>query len=250
MQIRSCPGEEGVGIMLEGKSRYSPDEILEKIAELGKEELWFHCIDLGNGIKTMQEPVPHLDNLWIQISKHIPNDLSGKSVLDIGCNAGFFSVQAKKRNADYVLGIDLSDGFLKQAEFVREVLGLEIDYEKMGPCEVAKLGGKFDIVFCLGVIYHCADPFQAARCVEAVTGEMAVVESQVVRYEPVADKPLWEFVFPGYTDLTDTGTNDERRHNWWFPNLEGLRVLFQSAGFRKVESVYEAEDRGIIICFK
>lgn len=236
--------------MPEGKTRHTPHEILQRIDELGKEEPWFHCIDLGSGIKTMREPVPHLENLWNQISKHLPNDLSGKSVLDIGCNAGFFSVQSKKRNADYVMGIDLSDGFLKQAEFVREVLGLEIDYEKMSLYELPKLGGQFDIVFCLGVIYHCADLFQAARCVESLTKEVAIVESQVVTYESVADKPLWEFVFPGYKDPSDTKTQDERRDNWWFPNLEGLRVLFQSAGFWKVESIYEAQERGIVICHK
>jgi len=236
--------------MPEVKSKYSSQEILQKIDELGKEEPWFHCIDLGNGIKTMQEPVPHLENLWNQISKQVPNDLSGKSVLDVGCNAGFFSVQAKKRNADYVLGIDLSEGFLKQAEFVREVLGLEIDYEKMGVCDVAKLGGRFDIVLCLGVIYHCADPFQAARCVESVTRELAIVESAVVRYKPVADKPLWEFIFPGYKDFEGTGMKDERCYNWWFPNIEGLRALFQSAGFEKVEPMYEVDGRGGIACFK
>jgi len=230
--------------------RLSREEILQRIAELGKEEPWFHCIDLGNGIKTMPEPVPHLENLWGHISKSIPNDLSGKSVLDIGCNAGFFSVQAKKRNADYVLGIDLSDGFLKQAEFVREVLELEIEYQNMGLSDVVKLNTQFDIVFCLGVIYHCADPFQAARCVESITREIAVVESAVVTYRPVADKPLWEFVFPGYKELSDSNANDERRYNWWFPNLQGLSVLFQSAGFRKVEPIREADERGVIICLK
>ncbi len=232
------------------KSRYGSEEILRKIEELGREETWFHSIDLGNGIRTMQEPLPHLENLWDRISQHIPSDLSGKSVLDIGCNAGFFSVQAKRKHAAYVLGVDMSEGFLKQAEFVRDVLDLEIDYRKMSVFEVPSLGMKFDFVLCLGVIYHCANPFSAARCVEAVTGQMAVVESAVVTYEPVADKPVWEFVFPGYNDQSDARDEDDRCYNWWFPNMEGLRALFRSAGFGNVQTIYEVDDRGTIVCSK
>jgi len=236
--------------MPESKSSHKPEEILQKIEELGREEPWFHCIDLGNGIRTMQEPWPHLQNLWDRISELIPSDLSDKSVLDIGCNAGFFSVQAKKRNADYVLGIDLCDGFLKQAEFVKNVLDLDIEYRKMSVYEVPQLNIKFDIVLCLGVIYHCADPFLAARCVESVTGQVSFVESAIVKYGPVTDKPLWEFIFPGYDHQSDPAEKTERCYNWWFPNLEGLRNMFQAAGFRKVEAVYEIGDRGAIICYK
>jgi len=232
------------------ESQYSSKEILRRIEELGKEAPWFHSIDLGYGIRTMQEPLPHLQNLWDRISKYIPDDLSGKSVLDIGCNAGFFSIQAKRRNADYVLGIDRSDGFLKQAEFVRDILSLEIEYKKMSISQVRQLNRRFDIVLCLGVIYHCADPFSAARFVEAVTECLAVVESAVVSYEPVADKPIWQLVFPGFRSPSDPLEQTESSYNWWFPNMEGLKALFQSAGFAKVETMHQIEDRGAIICYK
>ena len=232
------------------KPRYSSGEILRRIEELGKQEPWFHCIDLGNGIKTMQGSWPHLQNLWDRISKHLPSDLSGKSVLDIGCNAGFFSVQAKKRNAAQVLGTDLAEGFLKQAEFVKDVLDLEIEYKKMSVFDLPRLNRKFDIVLCLGVIYHCANPFLAARCIESVTGSMAVIESAVVNYGPVTDKPMWEFVFPGYQGPLDSAEANDRCYNWWFPNTEGLRALFLSAGFRNVHTIYTVEDRGTILCCK
>jgi len=230
--------------------RYDSEEILRKIEELGKETPWFHCVDLGRGINTMEERVPHLQNLWDRISKYIPNDLSGKSVLDIGCNAGFFSVQCKKKRADYVLGLDLSDGFLKQAEFVRDMLNLDIEYKKMSVFEVPQLGRKFDIVFCLGVIYHCADPFSVARCVESVTENMAVVESAIVNCESVSDRPFWELVFPGFKSQSEFPDKTESSYNWWFPNMEGLRALFRTAGFGKVETMHQTEDRGAILCYK
>ncbi len=93
--------------------RFTREEILRGIEELGKKEAWFHCIDLGDGIATMQEPLPHLQSMWDRIESVLPDDISGKSVLDIGCNAGFFSVQAKRKGASHVLGIDMGERILK-----------------------------------------------------------------------------------------------------------------------------------------
>ena len=228
---------------------YTPEELRKKIQELGKNESWFHCVELGNGVNT-REPVPHLQDLWTGIQRHIPIDLSGKSVLDIGCNAGFFSVSAKQRNADYVLGIDMSPGFLKQAEFVRDVLGLDIEYRNMSIYDLPTLGRTFDIVLCLGVIYHCADPFKAAENVASVTAHTAIVESALLNSALLSDKPVWEFVFPGYERSTRVPGEKERHYNWWFPNMTGLRVLFQRGGFTSTEVMSETADRGSIICHK
>ena len=57
-------------------------------------EPWFHRIDLGNGIFTktesvMGEPVDHPRESWEVIQRCLPADLTGKSVLDVGCNGGF-----------------------------------------------------------------------------------------------------------------------------------------------------------------
>src|SRR6267378_1513619 len=67
------------------------EEILRKIDDLGP---WFHCIDLGDGILTKTssvtgEPADHPRGTWKRIERCLPADLSGKSILDVGCNAGF-----------------------------------------------------------------------------------------------------------------------------------------------------------------
>ncbi|MBI5249903.1 MAG: DUF1698 domain-containing protein [Desulfomonile tiedjei] len=229
--------------MVKQNPGFSPAELVARITELSAEEEWFHCIDLGGGIATMKEPVKHLLDLWGVIDKHIPKDLSGMRVLDIGCNAGFFSVAAKKRNADYVLGIEVSPGYVKQAEFVRDALGLEIDYRNMSVYEIPVLEAQFDVVFCLGVIYHCSDPFLAARNVLSVTSKVAVIESALMSPQAPDDRPLWQFAFPGYKR-----GEDERFYNWWFPNMSGLKALFGSAGFSSVNSLHESNDRGCIMC--
>jgi tRNA (mo5U34)-methyltransferase len=231
------------------KANLTPEQVQTKIRELGQEEQWFHCIDLGNGIKTRDE-LPHLPRLWSHIQRFVPGDLSGKTVLDIGCNAGYFSVAAKKRNADYVLGVDMSPGYLRQAEFARDVLGLDIEYKRMSVYDVPNLNRTFDIVFCLGVIYHCTDPFAAARNVANVTGSLAFVESELLETAEMSDRAAWEFVFPGYQEPVAAAGEAERCYNWWFPNMTALRTLFRTAGFASTDVMYDIGNRGAVVCRK
>src|SRR5436309_596182 len=83
----------------------------EILSELERLQPWFHRIDLGGGVYTktesvMGEPVDHPAGPWGTIGKCLPQDLSGKTVLDVGCNAGFYAVEAKRRGARRVLGVD------------------------------------------------------------------------------------------------------------------------------------------------
>ena len=68
---------------------------------------------------------------WKHIAPAIPQDLSGATVLDIGCNGGFYSIQMKRRGAARVLGVDIDDRYLNQARFAAETLGLEIEFQKL-----------------------------------------------------------------------------------------------------------------------
>jgi len=88
-------------------------QIEQRVKDLGT---WFHNLDL-RGVKTAPDhflgDYPNLK--WRHFAHAIPADLSGKSVLDIGCNAGFYSMQMKIRGARRVLGIDFDDIYLAQA---------------------------------------------------------------------------------------------------------------------------------------
>ncbi|HEY0031829.1 MAG TPA: DUF1698 domain-containing protein, partial [Devosia sp.] len=104
-------------------------EIRQKVEALGP---WFHNLDLG-GVRTAPEhflgDYPNIK--WRKIADAIPADLQGKSVLDIGCNAGFYSIEMKKRGAARVLGIDFDDVYLNQARFAAEVAEADIEFRKM-----------------------------------------------------------------------------------------------------------------------
>src|SRR5215204_3132870 len=121
------------------------DEIRRRVAELGQ---WFHNLDL-RGVKTAPDHFlgDYPEVKWQRFASSIPKDLGGKSVLDVGCNAGFYSIQMKRRGAERVVGIDTDDRYLEQARLASETLGFDdIEFTKLDVYDVAALGEKFDLV--------------------------------------------------------------------------------------------------------
>src|SRR3954451_12466816 len=101
----------------------APASTAHEIEKLGP---WFHNIHLPDGSQTCPDhwagDFPAFK--WRQLEPHLPRDLSGWSCLDIGCNAGFYTFELAKRGAT-VLGIDVDERYLKQAEWVREQFDLD-----------------------------------------------------------------------------------------------------------------------------
>ena len=95
------------------------EALREAVAALGP---WFHNIDLGG---VMTAPDHFLGDYpavkWRRFAHTLPADLRGKTVLDIGCNAGFYSIQMKLRGASRVLAVDHDPDYLRQARFAAEV---------------------------------------------------------------------------------------------------------------------------------
>src|SRR4051812_28709310 len=117
-------------------SRNAPtDKIRARAAALGD---WFHNIDL-DGVQTAPGHFLHdyPNNKWRQFQHAIPADLTGKSVLDIGCNAGFYAIEMKRRGAHRVLGIDTDERYLDQARLAAEVKQTEIEFRNLSVYDVA-----------------------------------------------------------------------------------------------------------------
>src|SRR4051794_11032955 len=95
--------------------------LTKQVEELGE---WFHNIDLFGVPTAPRHFLGDFPNIkWKHIACDIPNDLSGATVLDVGCNGGFYSIEMKKRGASRVLGIDIDDRYLNQARFAAATLG-------------------------------------------------------------------------------------------------------------------------------
>ena len=116
----------------------SREEIRRRVDALGP---WFHNLNL-KGVSTA--PSHFLGDYpqvkWRRFAGVIPETLHGKTVLDIGCNAGFYAMEMKRRGAARVLGLDTDDEYLAQARFAAEVSGLEIEFRKMSAYDVGQLG--------------------------------------------------------------------------------------------------------------
>ena len=216
----------------------APDEIRARVAELGP---WFHNIDL-DGIQTAPDhflgDYPAVK--WRRFAQAIPADLSGKSVLDIGCNAGFYALEMKRRGAARVLATDYDEGYLRQARFAAQVTGLDIECARLSVYDVGALAERFDLVLFLGVLYHLRHPLLALDLIrEHVVGDLFVCQS-LQRGDP-GEEPLDENYPFSETGIFERATYPrlafiEHRYaddhtNWWVPNRACMKAMLRSAGF-------------------
>jgi tRNA (mo5U34)-methyltransferase len=212
--------------------------IRERIIELGP---WFHNMTLA-GVETAPDhflgnyPEEH----WKVFENVLPWDLRGRTVLDIGCNAGFFAIQLKQRGADRVVGIDSDERYLAQARLAADISGTSIEFRNMTVYEVASLRERFDIVLFLGVLYHLRHPLLALDLLhEHVVADRLLFQTmirgsaEVPTLEP--DYPFAErtvFDQPGFPRLHFI----EQKYagdatNWWVPNQACAEAMLRSAGF-------------------
>jgi tRNA (mo5U34)-methyltransferase len=202
---------------------------------------WFHDLDLG-GVRTAPDHFlgDYPGVVWRLLAPALPADLTGKSVLDIGCNAGFFSIEMKRRGAARVVGVDFDPRYLAQARLAAEVSGVEIELRQLSVYDVAALGERFDVVLFMGVLYHLRHPLLALDLVRAhVAKDLVVFQSMLRgsegRFRPERDYPFSErdvFDHPAWPKLhfvEHRYANDET--NWWIPNRACAEAMLRSAGF-------------------
>ena len=220
----------------------SREKISQRIRELGQ---WFHNIDI-RGVQTAPDHFlgDYPRQKWQRFAQVLPNDLRDKTVLDIGCNAGFYSIEMKRRGAARVVGMDFDERYLAQAKFASETLGLEIEFQKLSVYDVHQLGDKFDIILFLGVLYHLRHPLLALDLIhEHVARDLFVFQSMQRGSEAIErledDYDFWEteiFERPGFPKIYFV----EKRYsgdptNWWIPNRACVEAMLRSAGFEIVE---------------
>lgn len=201
---------------------------------------WFHDLDL-HGVRTApNHPLGNfLRDLWHQVEPAFPQDMTGKTVLDIGCNAGFYSLRLHARGAR-VTGIEHDPHYLAQARFAAEVLDADIDYRLMDVYEVDQLGQRYDYVLFMGVFYHLRYPLYALDKVARLPRERLVFQSMMrgstTVFPAEADYPISErriFEQPGFPAMYFLEHSYARDPtNWWVPNAAGMEAMLRSAGLR------------------
>ena len=228
--LTPAPGDRGAALGREGIER--------RVRELGE---WFHNLNL-HGVQTA--PNHFLGDYpaikWQRFAHAIPSDLSGRSVLDVGCNAGFYTLEMKRRGASRVLGVDSDRRYLDQARFAAEISGLDVEFRQMSVYDLPFLGESFDLVLFMGVLYHLRHPLLALDILyEHAARDILVFQSMQRGSQEVGS------VAPDY-DFRDTAQFDsdsyprlyfvEKRYahdptNWWIPNRACAEAMLRSAGF-------------------
>ena len=215
------------------------DRVKREILELGP---WFHNIHLPGGLQTAPEhPIGDFPACkWVQIAPRIPEDLTGWSVLDIGCNAGFYAFQTALRGAE-VKGIDSNPQYLSQAKWAGEQLKINkpIQFERMQIYDLAKTGESYDLVLFMGVFYHLRYPLLALDIVSRLAKRLMIFQAlmlpgeEAVPIQPDYDlNEREQLLDPGWPKMAFI----EKRFaqdptNWWVPNHAGIEALLRSSGF-------------------
>jgi tRNA (mo5U34)-methyltransferase len=214
-----------------------------ELAELGP---WFHNLHLPDGRQTAPDhPLGDFPRFkWEQIERSLPQDLSGKRALDIGCNAGFYTFELARRGAD-VLAIDVDDHYLRQARWAAGEMGVadRVELRQMGVYDLARLDDSFDVVLFLGVLYHLRHPLLAIDIVASKVQSTLVLQTLTApgdeTVDPPSDLPIEarsELRAPGWPamafiehELAGDPTN------WWAPTGPCVEAMVRSAGLDVVE---------------
>jgi ubiquinone/menaquinone biosynthesis C-methylase UbiE len=242
------------------------DQIQRGIEELGP---WFYAFDFGHGIATTPAIPPQvagihstrLNLLESAVSGHFGARVSGIECLDIGCHEGFYSL-AMARQGMRVTGVDAREENLRRARFVAEAMGVDnITYRRGRVETLARDEARiYGLTLFLGVLYHVEDPMLCLRQVAAVTGEMCVIETQVVdEVEGFTEwgSREWTRPYQGIVALVDeTGEFNAGNRETGVtpiatcPSPKALLFMLRHAGFARAEilrpppGAYEQHARG------
>lgn len=207
---------------------------------------WFHNLHLPGGIETA--PDHYLGDFpafkWKKLAPVIPQDLIGWRVLDVGCNAGFYSFELGKRGAS-VLGIDLDPHYLKQAEWAVAQLGLEdrVSFRQMQVYDIAKLDEQFDMIWFMGVFYHLRYPLLALDIVAQKLTRLLVLQTlmmpdsatRAVKADYALDdrKEMLEAGWPKMAFVENQLAGDPT--NWWVPNKSCVEAMVRTCGLKLID---------------
>jgi len=193
---------------------------------------WCHPLEL-RGIQT--RPQWYVRRRFARRLKflQIPDDLTGKSVLDIGAWDGFFSFECERRGASRVLAIDTfawdhygKDGFL----LAHETLNSKVEHRRLAAEDIdASVLGTFDVVLFLGVFYHLRSPITVLERLRGVTAGTLICETHALVPAFHEHYPLVSF-FPG--DGLEAGLPHEFCS---LPTIESLKQMLRAADFNRID---------------
>lgn len=212
----------------------------EQIAAMGH---WFHNLHLPDGTQTApNHPLGDYPTYkWRHLAPHIPKDLGGWNVLDIGCNAGFYTFELARRGAR-VTAIDSDARYLAQAQWAAQQYGLQqqITFRRMQVYDLAREEAKYDLVLFMGVFYHLRYPTLALDLVAQRVERMLVFQTLTMPgREVITDTEGIDFSSrermrePGWPKMAFIeGRFAGDPTNWWVANHACVEAMLRASGLQ------------------
>ena len=211
-----------------------------QIRQLGP---WFHNLHLPSGEQTAPEHAlgDFPRRVWRSIAPHVPEDLSGWTALDIGCNAGFYAFELARRGAD-VTAIDHDPHYLRQARWAAEQFGLEdrVEFRQVQVYDLAREARQYDLVWFMGVFYHLRYPLLGLDIVARKVRRMLVFQTMTVPGRDVVEPPenfglderelMLQQGWPAMAFIEHRLADDPT--NWWAANRACVEAMLRSSGMK------------------
>jgi tRNA (mo5U34)-methyltransferase len=238
-------------------SHLSKEEVRRGVEQLSP---WFYPFDLGDGLRTVSAVPPEVEGIFATrqemtervVRAHFGDRLGAVDCLDIGCHEGFYSLALARMGARSVTGLEPREESLRRAEFILAATGVPNLNFRLGQVETLASEQKvYPLTLFLGVLYHVMDPMLCLRNISAATGELCVIETQVVdEVEGITEwgSREWTRPYQGILALIDESGEfqDGNRETGIAPLVScpsprALVAMLRHAGFRKIEFVHPAE---------
>jgi tRNA (mo5U34)-methyltransferase len=226
-----------------GRHATGDHELARRTRELAP---WFHNLHLPGGYETAPDhPLGDFPAFkWEQLAPAIPRDLGGWRALDVGCNAGFYSFELARRGA-HVVGVDTDERYLAQARWARSLYGLDdiVHLRRAHVYELGRIGGRYDLILFLGVLYHLRYPLLALDILAALVDRLLVLQTLTMPGSEAVEAPSDLDIDDRQTLLAEGWPKAaflERRlagdpTNWWAPNHACVEAMLRSCGLEVVE---------------
>jgi len=196
---------------------------------------WYQRIPLGDDYATPGEDTYTTQKLSML---QMPADLSGKSVLDIGCSEGFFCFEAERRHAARIVGIDRAPHLGEKIALLKEITGSRIEFEDKTVYDLARLAGApFDLVIFLSVFQHLDHPYLALDLIASATRTTAIMEI------PVAVKIADDAAFQ--RDPQALMRRSAKGRRILLPNESMLGEMLSDAGFVAIDRLARHRPRDV-----
>ncbi|MBA2409071.1 MAG: TIGR04290 family methyltransferase [Gammaproteobacteria bacterium] len=212
-------------------------------AEILERAPWFHNLHLPDGTQTAPEhPLGDFPAFkWAAIAAHIPVDLHGWRVLDVGCNAGFYSIELARRGA-HVTAVDIDPHYLDQARWAARRCRVQdaITFWQQPVYALAHDPASYDLVWFMGVFYHLRYPTLALDILRRKTRKLMMFQSLTMPGDHVLTPPenlpidaRERMLEPGWPRMAfiELRLADDPT-NWWAPNHACVEAMLRASGFR------------------